>query len=211
MVLEFCQFGDFSRLLAYVHHLNLQQAKFYIAEIILAIEHLHSLDIIYRDLKPQNILLDNFGHIRLADFGLAKQNATRDNPAMSFCGSPAYLPPELLAQSGAWKPADVYCIGANLFELLTGDPPFFTENITVLYQRIATATLNFPQNFNEEAKDLIIKVMKRNPEERIRIAEVKQHIFFQDINWEDLLHKRIQPPFSGQYLTSIKNCCVIRR
>ena len=205
MVLEFCSLGDFSRLLSYVHHLNIPQAKFYISEIILAIEHLHSLDIIYRDLKPQNILLDDCGHIRLADFGLAKQNATQENPAMSFCGSPAYLPPELLAQSGLWKPADVYCIGANLFELLTGDPPFFTENINVLYQRIANDTLNFPQNFNEEAKDLIMKTMKRNPEERIKIAEVKQHSFFKDINWDEMLKKKVHPPFSMQYLNNIKS------
>lgn len=204
MVLEFCPLGDFSNLLNYVHHLNTQQAKFYIGEIILAIEHLHSLDIIYRDLKPQNILIDSAGHIRLADFGLAKQNVTQENPAMSFCGSPAYLPPELLAQGGLWKPADVYCIGANLFELLTGEPPFFTENINVLYQRIANATLNFPQNFNEEAKDLITKTMKRNPEERIKIGEIKQHSFFSDMNWENLLQKKIHPPFSPQYLNNIK-------
>ena len=124
---------------------------------------------------------------------------------MSFCGSPAYLPPELLAQSGLWKPADVYCIGANLFELLTGDPPFFTENINVLYQRIANDTLNFPQNFNEEAKDLIMKTMKRNPEERIKIAEVKQHSFFKDINWDEMLKKKVHPPFSMQYLNNIKS------
>jgi tRNA A-37 threonylcarbamoyl transferase component Bud32 len=204
MVLEFCPLGDFSKVLSYVHHLTVPAAKFYISEIILAIEHLHSLDIIYRDLKPQNILLDSFGHLRLADFGLAKQNATQENPAMSFCGSPAYLPPELLTQSGAWKPADVYCIGANLFELLTGDPPFFTENINLLYQRIATATLNFPETIDEEAKDLIIKTMKRNPEERIKISDLKKHPFFSDIDWDEMLLKKINPPFSPHYLASIK-------
>ena len=205
MILEFCPLGDFSKLLSYIHHLNIPQAKFYISEIILAIEHLHSLDVIYRDLKPQNILLDAFGHIRLADFGLAKQNATQENPAMSFCGSPAYLPPEILTQSGLWKPADVYSIGANLFELLTGEPPFFSENINVLYQRITNETLKFPQNFNEEAMDLILKTMKRNPEERIKIAEIKQHEFFKDIDWDEMIKKKVQPPFSAKYLHDIKS------
>ncbi|OMJ95896.1 hypothetical protein SteCoe_621 [Stentor coeruleus] len=205
MVLEFCPLGDFSKLLSYLHHLTIPQAKFYIAEIILAIEHLHSLDIIYRDLKPQNILLDSLGHIRLGDFGLAKQNVTQENPAMSFCGSPAYLPPELLAQSGVWKPADIYCIGANLFEMLTGDPPFFTENINVLYHRIATATLNFPANFNEDAKDLISKLMRRTPEERLEMPKIKQHPFFNDLNWDELQKKNLSPPFSPQYLNNVRS------
>ena len=205
MVLEFCALGDFSKLLSYLHHLTVPQATFYIAEIILAIEHLHSLDIVYRDLKPSNILLDNFGHLRLADFGLAKENVTQENPAMSFCGSPAYLPPELLAQSGVWKPADIYCIGANLFEMLTGDPPFFNENINVLYHRIANDSLKFPENFNPEAKSLITGVMKRLPEERMKMAEVKAHPFFKDINWDDISKKKTAPPFSTQYLLNIKN------
>jgi hypothetical protein len=205
MVLEFCSLGDFSRLLSYVHHLTVPQAKFYIAEIILAIEHLHSLDIVYRDLKPQNILLDNFGHLRLADFGLAKENVTEENPAMSFCGSPAYLPPELLTQSGLWKPADIYCIGANLFEMLTGDPPFFNENINVLYHRIANDSLKFPDGFNQQAKDLITAVMKRNPDERIKMNQVKNHLFFDGIDWEEIAKKKNSPPFSTQFLANVKN------
>ena len=204
MVLEFCALGDFSKLLSYVHHLTVPQAKFYIAEIILAIEHLHSLDIVYRDLKPQNILLDNFGHLRLADFGLAKENVTQDNPAMSFCGSPAYLPPELLAQSGVWKPADIYCIGANLFEMLTGDPPFFNENINVLYHRIANDSLKFPENFNADAKNFITGVMKRNPDERLKMDEVKAHEFFRDICWEDVARKKVPPPLSSQFLANVR-------
>lgn len=101
MVLEYCQFGDFSRLLSVMKRLKDTHAKFYVAEIILALEYLHSLNIVYRDLKPSNLLIDSQGHIKLADFGLAKENVTEANLAMSFCGSPAYLAPEMIARTGA--------------------------------------------------------------------------------------------------------------
>jgi serum/glucocorticoid-regulated kinase 2 len=94
------------------------EARFYIAELILAIEHLHMKKIIYRDLKPENVLLDDKGHIRLADFGLSKQ--TEDEKTKSFCGSPAYLSPEMLNQKGAGKESDLYGIGAVLYEFLIG-------------------------------------------------------------------------------------------
>lgn len=101
MVLGYCQNGDLAMLLQSKSCLSEKETKFYIAETLLAIEYLHSLDIVYRDLKPQNILIDSDGHIKLADFGLAKENISKLNPAMTFCGSPAYLAPELLSNSGA--------------------------------------------------------------------------------------------------------------
>ncbi|CAG9318283.1 unnamed protein product [Blepharisma stoltei] len=204
MVLEYCPNGDLSKLLEYAQSLNVSISKFYIAEVILAIEYLHSLDIVYRDLKPQNLLLDSNGHIKLADFGLAKENVTEENPAMSFCGSPAYLPPEQIAGTGAWKPADIYCIGANLYELLTGQPPFYTENISVLYQRISKSKLKFPEGLDEEAENLIQAVMKRNPEERPSIQDVKEHPFFYSINWSDMLAMKIPPPIGKDDFVRLK-------
>ncbi len=108
MVLDYCPGGD----LAY--HLNQRQifeekeAKFFIAEVILAMEYLHSLDILYRDLKPENILIDEEGHAKMADFGLAKEGINNNQTAKSFCGSPAYLAPEMLGTKGVGKAADVY-------------------------------------------------------------------------------------------------------
>lgn len=113
------------------------EAKFFIAEVVLAIEHVHSLGVIYRDLKPENILIDERGHVKLADFGLAKEgmNGSRAK-AKSFCGSPAYLPPEMLGESGVGKPADIYQMGAVLYEMLVGMPPHYTDNIKKLYSSI---------------------------------------------------------------------------
>ena len=141
MILDYCNGCD----LAY--HLNKKQifeeeeARFFIAEIILAIEYIHGLDVIYRDLKPENILIDQDGHCRLADFGLAKENIGEKDFAKSFCGSPAYLPPEMLHSKGVSKAADIYQIGAVLYEFLIGFPPYYTENIKELYNSIRSAKL----------------------------------------------------------------------
>jgi protein-serine/threonine kinase len=107
MILDLCPGGDLSYHLTKREIFSEKDAKFFIAEVILAIEYIHSLDIIYRDLKPENILIDSEGHCKLADFGLAKEGI-RNNNAKSFCGSPAYLAPEMLSETGVGKPADIY-------------------------------------------------------------------------------------------------------
>ena len=108
----------------------------------MAIEYLHSIGIIYRDMKPENILVADDGHIKLADFGLAKDGLTGQNSkSQTFVGSPAYLPPEMFSKKGVGRPADIYQLGAVLYELLLGLPPYYTENIEVLYKNIKTGKL----------------------------------------------------------------------
>ncbi|CAG9318609.1 unnamed protein product [Blepharisma stoltei] len=209
MILEFCPNGDFSSLLQLAGHLSTEVAKFYIAEMILAIEYLHSFDIIYRDLKPQNLLLDSEGHIKLTDFGLSKENVSDNEPAMSFCGSPAYLPPEVLAQTGCGKSADIYSIGTNLYEMLVGKPPFYTENVAKLYKRISKSSIKFPEDINEDAMDLIQKVMVKNPEERPFIHEVKAHRFFEGVDWDNMLQKKMTPPINIKNLRNLRSSHVI--
>lgn len=174
MILDYCSGCD----LAY--HLNKKQifdedeARFFIAEIISAIEYIHSLDVIYRDLKPENILVADDGHCRLADFGLAKENIGEKDFARSFCGSPAYLPPEMLHSSkGVSKSADIYQIGAVLYEFLVGFPPYYTENIKELYQSIRSARLQVPKYISKEAKDLLNQLLNKRPEKRITLDKVK--------------------------------------
>ena len=194
IIMEYCPNGDLMSHLAERNKFSESAAKFYVAETILALEYLHSLDIVYRDLKPENILVDRAGHIRLADFGLAKENVNPLNPAMSFCGSPAYLAPELLSKSGSEKSADVYGIGAILYEMLCGNPPFFSDNIQDLFKHIKKGVIQFPKTIKPEAQDLIRKLMDKDPAKRPTLNQIKRHIFFRDIDWELLESKGVKPP-----------------
>lgn len=154
MILDYCPGGDLS------YHIvkNLfdeDEAQFFIAELILAIEHLHSLDIIYRDLKPENILIDQEGHIKLADFGLAKENVADNKVTQSFCGSPAYLSPEMVNRRGVGKSADVYGIGAVLYEMISGTPPFYANDLGTMYKNISKSKLLMHDYFSEELQSLL--------------------------------------------------------
>ena len=197
MILAYCPIGD----LSYQIQLNLfeeDEAKFYIAELILAIEYLHQHDIIYRDLKPENILIDADGHVKLADFGLAKENVSSNVPNKTFCGSPQYLSPEMLSKEGTTKSSDIYGIGAILFELISGAPPFFSQDENLMYKNISENRLMFPEFFSDELKDLLRKMLDKNPKKRIGIendkSDLKNHEFFRDINWDDIMNKKIKPP-----------------
>ena len=150
MAFDLCSGGDLSYHLERREIFSETDAKFFIAETVLAIEYIHSLDVIYRDLKPENILIDSEGHIKLADFGLAKEGI-KNNNAKSFCGSPAYLAPEMLTESGVGKPADIYQLGAVLYELLLGITPFYTNNIKKLYNSIQNEKLQIPTILSREA------------------------------------------------------------
>ena len=142
MILDICTGGDLAYHLSIKEIFEEHEARFFIAEVLLAIEYIHSLNVIYRDLKPENILVASDGHIKLADFGLAKEGMSKSNiKAKSFCGSPAYLPPEMLSENGVGKPADIYQMGAVLYEMLVGMPPFYTDNIQKLYRSIQKAQL----------------------------------------------------------------------
>ena len=148
------------------------EARFFIAEVLLAIEYIHSLNVVYRDLKPENVLVGSDGHIKLADFGLAKEDIG-NSMAKSFCGSPAYLPPEMVAQKGVGKPADIYQMGAVLYEMLVGTPPFFTDNLQKLYKNIQKETLSIPNVISSDAQDILKKMLSKKPSQRITIAQIK--------------------------------------
>lgn len=198
MILDYCPGGD----LGYHLEANLfeeDEAKFYIAELVLAIEYLHKLNIIYRDLKPENILIYKDGHIKLADFGLAKENIKGNNITQSFCGSPAYLSPEMVKRKGVGKSADIYGIGAVLYEMVSGTPPFFANDINTLYHNIIKNKLMLHNYFSDSLKDFLLKLLNRDPESRIGVSdkdEIKNHEFFKDVDWKSLSKKKIEPPIN---------------
>lgn len=202
MVIDFCPNEDLSVLLNKQDRNLLPEdtARFYIAELFLAINELHKRNYIYRDLKPENILLDEQGHIKLADFGLAAKNIRNATDfAKSFCGSPMYIAPEILKNKTAFKSTDYYTMGVVIFEMLTGEPPFYNENFEKLYSLIKKGDFKFPPtvNLSDEAKDLISRLICM-PKKRLGAVsgfeEVKRHPWFATIDWAKLADKKVDPP-----------------
>merc|ERR1719510_1698357 len=126
------------------------EARIFVAEVALALGHLHSLDIIYRDLKPENILLHQSGHICLTDFGLSKDLDPMNLESHTFCGTPEYLAPEILQKQGHGKAVDWWSLGILCFELATGQPPFYHNNLHTMYRKIRTETPRFPMYMNSQ-------------------------------------------------------------
>ncbi|KXX76698.1 Serine/threonine-protein kinase SCH9 [Madurella mycetomatis] len=181
-----------------------KRAKFYIAELILAIQHLHENDIVYRDLKPENILLDANGHIALCDFGLSKANLTKNDTTNTFCGTTEYLAPEvLLDESGYTKMVDFWSLGVLVFEMCCGWSPFYAEDTQQMYKNIAFGKVRFPRDtLSLEGRNFVKGLLNRNPKHRLGATddaeELKRHAFFADIDWDALSKKLITPPFKPQ-------------
>ena len=128
LILEYCAGGDLAQHLQREKRFSEERAKIYLCEIILALEDLHKRDIIFRDLKPDNVVLDSEGHALLTDFGLSKEGVLDNKGAKSFCGSIAYLAPEMLKRTGHGKSVDWYLLGVLFYEMLVGIPPYFANN-----------------------------------------------------------------------------------
>jgi uncharacterized membrane protein YgcG len=149
-VLDYCAGGELFFHLGRLGRFPEVQARFYTAQITLAIEYVHSMDIIYRDLKPENVLLDHRGNVRLTDFGLSKEGVTdHASGANSFCGTPEYIAPEVLLRQGHGRAVDWWSTGALLYEMLSGLPPFYSRSREVMFEKIMKAELNFPSFLSE--------------------------------------------------------------
>ncbi|XP_034555758.1 serine/threonine-protein kinase Sgk1 [Notolabrus celidotus] len=176
------------------------RARFYAAEIASALGYLHSLNIVYRDLKPENILLDSQGHIILTDFGLCKENIEPNGTTSTFCGTPEYLAPEVLHKQPYDRTVDWWCLGAVLYEMLYGLPPFYSRNTAEMYDNILNKPLQLKPNISNAARHLLEGLLQKDRTKRLGCTEdfieIKNHIFFSPINWDDLNAKKITPPFN---------------
>ena len=175
-------------------------ACFYLAEITMALSHLHSKGIIYRDLKPENILLDAVGHIKLTDFGLCKESIHEGAVTHTFCGTIEYMAPEVLMRSGHDKGVDWWSLGALMFDMLNGAPPFTAENRKKTIEKVLKGKLTLPPYLSVDAKDLLKKLLKRHAHSRLGAGPedgqaIQSHSFFKHINWDDLFHRKVEPPF----------------
>ncbi|KAK8806980.1 hypothetical protein WA158_003739 [Blastocystis sp. Blastoise] len=203
-ILDFCSGGELFYHLGKERKFTEERSKFYAAEITLALEHLHRYGVIYRDLKPENVLLTEEGHVALTDFGLSKEGV--DSPftgAKSFCGTPEYLAPEVLNRTGHGKAVDWWSLGALLYEMLTGWPPFYSKDQERLFNKIKKAPLEIPANIPAEASDLLTKLLERDVTKRLGSGptdaeEIKNHPFFKNIDWKKLYLKEVPVPWCPQ-------------
>ncbi|XP_058859822.1 serine/threonine-protein kinase Sgk2-like isoform X2 [Acipenser ruthenus] len=176
------------------------RARFYAAELASAIGYLHSLNVVYRDLKPENILLDSQGHIVLTDFGLCKEGIDPKATTSTFCGTPEYLAPEVLKKQPYDRTVDWWCLGAVLYEMLYGLPPFYSRDVTEMYDNILHKKLELRGGKTVAACDILKGLLQKDQHHRLGATadflEIKSHVFFSPINWDDLYHKRITPPYN---------------
>merc|ERR1711904_287604 len=166
-VLEYCPGGELFFHLSRAGRFSEGRCRFYASELLLAIQYMHSLNIIYRDLKPENVLLDAQGHAKLTDFGLSKEGIEDNFSAKSMCGTPEYLAPEIIEKRGHGKAVDWYSLGALMYEMLTGLPPFYTRDREQLFERIRRGELSYPSYVSDVAKSLLQRMLDRDPPKRL--------------------------------------------
>jgi len=203
-VLELCPGGElFSRLREH-GSLDLECTRFYMAELVSAMQYLHDRHVIHRDLKPENILLSETLHLKLTDFGTTKRLEPTETMARSnsFVGTPAYACPELLDKKETSMASDLWALGVILYQCLTGRLPFRAATAYLIFQAVLSCKVEWPTNLEDfpmSAKDLIEKLLTREPEDRIGAgpqgyAELKEHPFFHGIEW-DTLNEQTPPEF----------------
>lgn len=200
MVLSYLPGGELFYRLKREGRFTLDRVRLYSAEIALGLGYLHSQDMIYRDLKPENLLLDEVGHICLTDFGLSKEMVTTANAAKTFCGTPEYLAPEILQNIGHGKAVDWWSLGTLIFEMLTGLPPFYSRNINHMYDKILRAELRCPSYLPSDVTSLIQSMLIRDPLKRLGsgpgdVKELEKHPFFAVLDFEQVLAKKYTPVY----------------
>eukprot|EP01104_Vermistella_antarctica_P004365 TRINITY_DN1482_c0_g6_i1.p1 TRINITY_DN1482_c0_g6~~TRINITY_DN1482_c0_g6_i1.p1 ORF type:complete len:488 (+),score=142.70 TRINITY_DN1482_c0_g6_i1:88-1464(+) len=202
-VMDFVNGGELFFHLQKDRQFSEERVRFYCAEIVLGLEYLHNCGVLYRDLKPENLLLTDDGHICMTDFGISKEGLVSDDDrTATFCGTPEYLAPEVLEGNGYGKAVDWWSFGTLMYEMLTGLPPFYSQDVQQMYSKIMSAKLTFPKSVGDDAKDLLEKLLIRDPEARLGDpAGIKAHPFFTAIDWDKLLAKEMKPPFKP----SVKN------
>jgi len=196
MMLEYVIGGELFSHLRKAGRFSNDTTRFYAGCIVMALQHLHSMDIVYRDLKPENLLLDEHGYLKVTDFGFAKKVEDR---TWTLCGTPEYLAPEIIQSKGHGKAVDWWALGILIYEMLAGYPPFYDENPFGIYQKILAGKIEYPRHFDVHAKDLVRKLLSPDRSKRIGnlkngAEDIKKHKWFRGFDFTALLQKQQSPP-----------------
>ncbi|WIA19038.1 hypothetical protein OEZ85_003698 [Tetradesmus obliquus] len=174
-------------------------ARFYVASVVLALEYLHGRHLVYRDLKPENLLIGEDGYVKMADFGFVKKVLPGQRTS-TLCGTPEYLAPELIVGEGHWQAADWWSLGVLAFELVAGAPPFMHEDRMVMYRRIVDGVFSCPPHFSAELRDFVKQLLVRKPAYRLGqgaggVGDIKRHAWFAGFDWQAFEAKKLKAPY----------------
>ncbi|EIE92485.1 hypothetical protein RO3G_17007 [Rhizopus delemar RA 99-880] len=200
MVMDYVPGGELFSVLRKSKRFPDHVAKFYAAEVALAIEYLHNKHVIYRDLKPENLLLDVNGHIKITDFGFAKYVP---DITWTLCGTPDYLAPEVIQSKGYGKAVDWWSLGVLIFEMLAGYPPFYDDDHLKLYEKILQGKIRWPSYFDPNAKDLLKRLLTPDLSRRYGnlkngADDIKRHPWFQGVDFDKVANRQIRAPYIPQ-------------
>lgn len=198
MYIDLMPCGDLMGVINEFESLDVKLASFYGAQVVTALEYMHGRDFIFRDLKPENVLVSMDGYLKLADFGFIK-HVMKHQRTSTFCGTPEYIAPEIILNKGYSHPVDWYAMGIFLYEMLVGRPPFMSQDTMEIFEMTMKGKIKFPRDFDSSAKSLIKKLTKHDLSERYGnlvngVQDIKKHRFFKNIDWDDLLNRKITPP-----------------
>lgn len=195
LILEYLDGGELFQHLQQEKFLSETNAAVYLAQMVLGLEHLHNIGIVYRDLKPENCLLDSNGYLVLTDFGLSKVGLNDDELCTSLIGTPEYMAPEILQDIPYDYAVDFWSLGCVMFDMLTGSPPFTGNNNKRIMDKILANKFKVPFYLSQDAKDLLLRLLKKNPEKRLtNFQAVKSHRFFRKIDWKEIESRSFEPP-----------------
>ncbi|XP_077987173.1 serine/threonine-protein kinase N2-like [Glandiceps talaboti] len=198
-VMEYAIGGD---LMMHIHSDVFSEPRtvFYTACVVLGLQYLHENKIIYRDLKLDNLLLDAEGFLKIADFGLCKEGMGYGDRTSTFCGTPEFLAPEVLTEPSYTRAVDWWGLGVLIFEMLVGESPFPGENEEEMFDSIVNDEVRYPRFLSTEAISIMRRLLRKNPDRRLGSTErdaedIKKQAFFRNVKWDDLLMRRVKPPF----------------
>merc|ERR1712176_1151306 len=199
-LLDVCLGGELFTILRKRRYFDEDASRFYSGCVIEAFDYMHGEDIIYRDLKPENLVLDEKGFLKVTDFGFAKKITDK---TYTLCGTPDYLAPEIVTGQGHGKGVDWWTLGILIYEMLASFPPFFDDEPMMTYRKIIQGKFKFPRYLSAESKDLISKFLKPKSTKRLGVikggaALIRTHPWFKDFRWAQLKEQTLKPPIKNK-------------